>query len=105
MFELESDIESYFTRKIKRLLGSKGLYLKFEVPAFTGLPDRIILLDGAQVVFAELKQRGKKERKRQVFVQATLRKLGFKVFSTVDTKAKADEVCNYCAELLKKRNV
>lgn len=105
MFELESDVEQYFIRKIKRILGKKGLCLKFEVPAFTGLPDRIIFLYGGTVVFAELKKRGEKERKRQVYVQDKLHKLGFKIFSAVDTKAKVDKVCDYCEKIIQKRTV
>lgn len=47
---------------------------------FTGLPDRLVLLPGGRVCFAELKTTGAKLRPRQVVVIAWLRKLGFEVF-------------------------
>lgn len=69
--------------------------LKFSCPGYTGVPDRIILLPGGRVVFVELKAPGKKERKRQIYVQDKLRKLGFTVFSSVNTKEQLDEIEEY----------
>ena len=97
---LESSLEDKFRKKVKAL-GHGVLCLKFVSPGFTGVPDRVILLPGARVVFAELKQRGKKERKRQEYVQGLLRKLGFPVFSTVDTEEKVNAVVAYCEEVLR----
>lgn len=74
----------------------KARCLKFVTPGFTGVPDRIILLPGAETVFVELKRPGQVERQRQLFVQAGLRKLGFKVFSAVDSPEKVQEVIDYC---------
>lgn len=96
---LESSLEEKFRKRVKAL-GHGVLCLKFVSPGFTGLPDRIILLPGARVVFAELKQRGKKERKRQEYVQGLLRGLGFPVFSSVNTPEKIEAVVAYCAEVL-----
>jgi len=92
---LEKDIESKLRKPIKAL---GGRCLKFETPGYTGVPDRIILLPGARVVFVETKQPGKKERRRQELVQAELRALGFTVYSTVDSKAKIDAIVNACRE-------
>ena len=50
----------------------------------------------AETVFVELKRPGQVERQRQLFVQAGLRKLGFKVFSAVDSPEKVQEVIDYC---------
>jgi hypothetical protein len=99
VFELEKDVETYFKNKMGEL-GKGVMCLKFECPGFTGVPDRLILLPGAKVVFAELKKRGKKERARQVYVQGLMKALGFKVFSSVDTKSKVDLVFKYCEEVL-----
>ena len=102
MFELESEIEGHFKRCFDRKFKKpfRGLCLKLTTPGFIGVPDRLILLSGGIVAFAELKNTGKKERKRQEYVQKKLRALGFKVFSAVDTKEKADEVIRYCEEVL-----
>lgn len=95
---LESEIENRLHTKIKKL-GTKELRplcLKFVSPGFTGVPDRVILLPGGRLVFVELKQPGKKERPRQRLVQGLLRKLGFQVFSAVDSYEKVDEVVDLC---------
>lgn len=96
MFELESDIESYLAKGIKRQIGKDALCLKFVSPGQRGVPDRVILLHTGVVVFVELKRKGKTERALQEYIQGLIRKLGFKVFSSVDTKDKADEVIRYC---------
>ncbi len=99
---LESEIEKRLHAGIKKL-GAKELRplcLKFVSPGFTGVPDRIILLPGGRLVFVELKQPGKTERPRQRLVQGLLRKLGFRVFSAVDSYEKVDEVVDLCRNWL-----
>ena len=91
---LEKDIERRLRDGV-RALG--GLCLKFVTPGFTGVPDRIILLKGGVVAFAETKQPGQRERQRQAFVQSILRRLGFPVFSGVDSWQKVDDVLCWCA--------
>lgn len=96
-------LESYYENKLRigvQKLGHGIKCLKFESPGFTGVPDRMILLPGANVIFVELKQPGKKERKRQVYVQGLLRKLGFEVYSTVNTIEQIDEIIRRCKEVL-----
>ena len=44
-----------------------------------GLPDRLILMPGARIIFAELKRSGEKPRKIQEAFHNRLRKLGFRV--------------------------
>ena len=85
----ESDIEKRLRLGVKKL---GGLCLKWVSPGFTGVPDRIILLPGGRVVFAELKAPGKQERPRQRIVQEALRYLGFIVYSGVDSKEKVDRI-------------
>ncbi len=93
----ESEIESKLREPIKQL---GGLCLKLVCPGFTGVPDRLILLPGARVVFVELKAPGKKERPRQLYVQGLLRRLGFPVYSTVDSVAKVYGVVEDCRRLV-----
>lgn len=90
---LEKDIERHLKKPIKEI---GGLCLKFVTPGYTGVPDRIILLPGGQVVFVETKQPGKTERKRQKFVHAVLRRLGFTVYSTVDSIEKINAIAEDC---------
>ena len=91
---LEKDIERHLRDGV-RALG--GLCLKFVTPGFTGVPDRIILLKGGVVAFVETKRPGQRERQRQAFVQRILRRMGFPVFSTVDSWQKVDDVLCWCA--------
>ena len=49
------------------------------------------------LAFVELKRPGQRERQRQAFVQSRLRKLGFPVFSSVDSWKKIDDVLCWCA--------
>jgi len=94
---LEKEIEKKLIRPIKDL---GGLCLKFETPGFTGVPDRIVLLPGPNIVFVETKQPGKKERARQVYVHGLLRALGFTVYSTIDSAAKVEAVVEDCRRLV-----
>lgn len=53
MTPLEKDIERALVDMIKR---HGGLCLKWVCPGWSGVPDRIILLPGARVLFVELKR-------------------------------------------------
>jgi hypothetical protein len=93
--------ENYYENKLRRkirALGCGAVCLKFVSPGYTGVPDRIILLPGGHVIFVELKQPGKVERERQRYVQSVLRRLGFDVFSAVDSDERIDEVVERCRE-------
>ena len=90
----EASVEARLRKMVER---AGGKCLKFVSPGHTGVPDRIILMPGGRVYFAELKAPGEKERARQEYVQGRLRKLGFKVFSSVDTFERA---LNVVTELL-----
>lgn len=94
---LEKEIESKLIKPVKSM---GGLCLKFVTPGFTGVPDRIILLPGAHILFVETKKPGKKERPRQKFVQGILRQLGFTVYSTVDSAAKVAAIIDDCRRLV-----
>ena len=72
----ESEIEKRIVRKIR---SAGGLCLKWVSPGFTGVPDRIILLPGKRIVFAEIKRPGEDLRHRQKRVRQQIEDLGFTV--------------------------
>ena len=97
-------LESAYEKKLRlrvKALGHGAKCLKFVSPGFSGVPDRLILLPGGNLIFAETKKPGEKERKRQEYVQGLLRKLGFEVFSTVDSEQRIEAVINRCKEVLR----
>lgn len=96
---LESEIERKLKNNIKGI-GQGVLCLKLVCPGFIGVPDRMILLPGAHVIFVELKQPGKKERKRQLYVQELLRRLGFEVYSAVNTIEQIELITRRCMEVV-----
>jgi len=77
--------EKLLERKLTTAVKQKGgLAIKFFTPSFTGLPDRIILMPGGRVCFAEIKTTGQKLRPRQLIVKAQFEKLGFVVWVVDD---------------------
>lgn len=75
MAELEKEVESALRIMIER---HGGLCLKWVCPGWSGVPDRIILLPGGRVLFAELKRpRGGKVAPLQAWWSNRLAKLGF----------------------------
>jgi hypothetical protein len=61
-----------------------GLSIKLYGLTFTGLPDRLNLLPGAKVCFAEFKTTGKGLSPRQKIVFPMLEKMGFRVWIVSD---------------------
>jgi len=61
-----------------RALG--GIAPKLVSPGFDGMPDRLILLPGGRIAFAELKAPGKKPRPLQLRRKRQLEALGFRVY-------------------------
>ena len=90
---LEKEIERKLRDGVKDL---GGLCLKLVCPGFTGVPDRMILLRGGVIAFAELKRPGQRERQRQAYVQHRLRKMGFIVFSAVDSWVAVEGILHWC---------
>lgn len=70
-----------------------GLAVKFFAPTFTGLPDRILLLPGGRIRFAEVKTTGEEPSDRQLVVHAQLRALGFTV-DVIDDQTTLDNLLN-----------
>ena len=73
--------EKYIEQALVRWVRKQGgMCLKFVSPGMDGVPDRIILLPGGNVAFAETKAPGKKPRPLQQVRIQQLRDLGFKVY-------------------------
>ena len=94
---LEKDIERHLRDGVRNL---GGWCLKMVCPGFTGMPDRIVLMPGGKMCFVELKRPGQRERQRQAVVQKRLRRMGFIVFSSVDSWRDVDDVLCCCAAWL-----
>ena len=73
----EKQIEQKLVRAV-RAVG--GLAPKFVSPGLDGVPDRLILLPGGHLAFAELKAPGQKPRPLQQRRIGQLRQLGFRVY-------------------------
>lgn len=76
----ERSVEEKLSRYIK---DRGGLCLKWVSPGYTGVPDRIILMPGGRVIFAEVKRPDLKDGRtpRQKRVAEILTKLGFTVLT------------------------
>ena len=53
MYELERDVERHLVNEVKRL---GGYCFKWMSPGVRGVPDRMVLLGGGRIAFAELKR-------------------------------------------------
>lgn len=84
---LEKQIEAYFRSQCTK---QKWLALKLTTPAFTGIPDRLVLLPNGKIYFVELKAPGKVPRPRQLYVHAQLQKYGHTVV-IIDTQNGVNE--------------
>lgn len=89
---MERSVEDYLRRRVTEM---HGICLKFTSPGLSGVPDRIIIYNGA-VLFAELKRPGGKPRPQQKFVADWLRKAGARVYCLSDK----DQVDRFLAELI-----
>jgi len=68
-------------RKLARAVKTAGgIAPKFVSPGFDGMPDRLVLLPGGKIAFAEVKRHGEKPRPLQEARHGMLRRLGFQVF-------------------------
>ena len=85
---LEKEIEQKLVRAVK---AAGGMCPKFVSPGMDGMPDRLILMPGGHMAFAELKAPGKKPRPLQLHRHAQLQALGFQVF-VVDALEQIKEV-------------
>ena len=73
--------EKQIEQKLTLMAKSRGgIAPKFVSSSFAGMPDRLILLPGGLMAFAELKAPGMKPRPLQVARHEMLRRLGFRVY-------------------------
>ncbi len=84
----EKQIEQKLVQAVRK---SGGMCLKFVSPNFDGMPDRLIILPGGKIAFAELKAPGKKPRPLQIARHNALMKLGFRVF-VIDSAEQIGEI-------------
>lgn len=74
----EKQIEKKLGKRI-RALG--GLYYKFVSPGNAGVPDRLIILPGGRIMFAELKSETGSLTKLQVVQQERMKRLDCEVYT------------------------
>ncbi len=86
--ESEKVLERKLLIHVKKL---DGWSIKLLSDFVRGLPDRLILLPGGRVLFAEVKTTGKKPTKMQIFVHSRLMVLGFKVL-IIDSSTKIKDI-------------
>ncbi|WP_312506922.1 VRR-NUC domain-containing protein [Lysinibacillus sp.] len=93
----ESQIENYLKREIEKL---GGQCLKFVSPGNKGVPDRLLILPGGKVIFAELKN-GNKGRLSalQVRMQTVLKSLKCRTY-VLTTKPEVDKLITELREEL-----
>lgn len=77
----EKSIEKRLVTEVERV---GGWCLKLPAIHNAGLPDRLCLFPGGEVVFVELKAFGKKPRKIQTLMHQKLKAMGFRV-EVIDT--------------------
>lgn len=87
----ERDIEIYLRNRVKEL-GGKAY--KFVSPGNAGVPDRLVLLPKARVIFVELKAPGKKPTALQERQMQAISILGFPVY-VIDSFEKVDEFIKF----------
>ncbi len=68
-----------------------GWCIKMLSTHLTGLPDRVCLLPGGIIFFAEIKTTKKKAKKIQILVHHKIRKLGFDVH-LIDASAQINQI-------------
>jgi len=73
--------EKTIEQKLKTaVVGMGGIAPKFISPGMDGMPDRLILLPGGHIAFAEVKVLGRQLRPLQVKRKRQLVSLGFQVY-------------------------
>ena len=73
----EKEIENQLVIAVRK---RHGICPKWISPGLSGVPDRMILMPGGRMAFAELKAPGKTPCPLQLMRKAQLERLGFRVF-------------------------
>ena len=92
----EKEIETCLVRGVKDL-GGKAF--KFVSPGNNGIPDRLVILPGGRVLFAELKARNGILSKMQEYQIAELRRLGAEVWEVWGIND-ADNFLSRCRDII-----
>ena len=85
---MEKDLERWLGQELKKL---GCIYMKFVSPGNDGVPDRIVVLPGGDVVFVELKSETGRLSHTQTFQISRLRQTGATV-KIVSNKIEALEL-------------
>jgi len=73
--------ESFLERQLKRLVEARGAkFCKFVSPGLRGVMDRLVLLQGGQALFVEMKRLGEELKPLQQKRKSEFESLGFKVY-------------------------
>ena len=99
MDKLEKDIEESLGRELKEL---GCLYLKFQSPGNAGVPDRIVIVPGGQVLFVELKKAGGQLGPLQQRWRVRISKMGGYHY-VVDSEEKVMELARRIANMIPKQ--
>nr|DAZ69971.1 MAG TPA: Nuclease [Caudoviricetes sp.] len=87
MRQLENEIEKKLVDQVKKIGGQA---FKFISPNHAGIPDRLVILPGNKIGFAEIKRPGGKTRRLQDKQIAFLKSLGCMVW-VIDNEEKIDK--------------
>ena len=77
IIEGEKDLDRKLRVRVRAL---KGWSIKLMTDLVRGLPDRLVLLPGGYIIFAEIKTKGKSPTPIQKNIHRKLTKMGFKVY-------------------------
>lgn len=91
MYIYEVKMKEYAVEKhlVQKTQERGGMCIKFTSPGMTGVPDRIVILPGGKIGFAELKAPGKKPRRLQKAVIRDLYRRRCRV-ATIDNLKSAE---------------
>lgn len=90
--ESEKSLERKLSKGVEKL---GGLYFKLPAVYVAGLPDRLCLLPGGVVFFAEIKTTGKKVSKIQKLMHNKIKRIGFKVYIIESSQNIKDIITGY----------
>jgi hypothetical protein len=86
-------MEKHIEVRCRKIAKERGhLFWKLEVPGYPGVPDRLMLSDGARITFIEFKAPGKKPTPLQNAWHEKLRALGFTVH-VIDNVSDFESIC------------
>lgn len=94
---VESQLEARLVQGVKTL---GGIAYKFVSPGNRGVPDRLVVLPGGRLLFAELKADGGRLSRLQAYQLESLRRLGAEVW-TVRGENGVQEFLDACRRYVK----